>query len=874
RLNAALQGRYRIERELGEGGMATVFLAEDVKHDRKVALKVLKPELAAVVGAERFVAEIRTTANLRHPHILPLFDSGEADGFLYYVMPYVEGESLRERLDREKQLPVDQAVAVATKVAGALQAAHDAGVIHRDIKPANILLEKGEPVVADFGIALAVQEAGGGRLTETGLSLGTPFYMSPEQATGDRDPDARSDVYALGAVLYEMLTGDPPFVGSTAQAVLGKILTGDVPRPAEVRKSIPANVEATVLTALQRIPADRFHSAGDMAAALSDPGFRSRAAGGRDPVRHRSPIVAMAVSAAATAVLMLLWLRPTTVPPPVPRSFAVDVGDHTLRSDLVISPDGSALAYYVGQEGLFVRSIDEPEFRLIHEHGLYPTFSPDGEWIAVVDRSSDPIRRLIRIPVAGGTPVTILESDSLGPFDPYWGADDTIVFLSLAGGGTYRVPAFGTATPEKISSFTGRNPTLLPDGSGVLLTPAQQSTSLHLLDLRSDGYPARPLIEDASDAQYVDSGHILFAHADGGLHALPFDLDAHQVTGAAFPLLEDIGSEGLARGYSVSRDGTLVYAEGEASFRGRAELQLVWMARDGRADTLRGLPGRPAGSRVSPDGDRIAFTFAAMEDDADRLVVFDLATSAATTLVTGREVSRPIWSPDGTRIAYSALPRRDDSMDRDIFTMSVDGTDERRLVSLPGRQIPQSWPAEERFLFESYLQVDNRDLWIGSTEGGEPEPYLRALFSEGDAAVSPDGRWTAYVSSEKGQPGLFLRPFPEPTGQIEVASGGHAPRWSPNGDVLYYTISESFRTPRRLMAVDVSPDGSVGEARELHSGFFMADWDVHPDGERFLLTMTGGSNEVERERSERSVRYRVVTDWFEVLRRRAEEGKA
>ena len=212
--------------------MATVYLAEDVRHHRQVALKVLRPELAAVVGGQRFISEIRTTANLQHPHILPLFDSGEDAGFLWFVMPYVAGESLAERLDREKQLPVDEAVDLAIKVAGALGAAHDQGVVHRDVKPGNILLtEAGEPLVADFGIALAVQEAGGGRLTETGLSLGTPWYMSPEQATADRDPDARSDLYSLGCVLYQMLTGEPPFQGGTAQAVLGRILTADPDPP-------------------------------------------------------------------------------------------------------------------------------------------------------------------------------------------------------------------------------------------------------------------------------------------------------------------------------------------------------------------------------------------------------------------------------------------------------------------------------------------------------------------------------------------------------------------------------------------------------------------------------------------------------------------
>ena len=270
RLNAALEGRYAIERELGEGGMATVYLADDLKHERKVALKVLKPELAAIVGAERFLAEIKTTANLTHPHILPLFDSGEADSFLFYVMPYLEGETLRDRINREKQLPVDEAVRIATAVANALDHAHRNKVIHRDIKPGNILLQDGEPVVSDFGIALALGVAGGTRLTETGLSVGTPFYMSPEQATGDQAVGASTDTYALGSVLYEMLVGDPPFAGSTAQAVLGKIIVGKRVSVTEERASVPANVDAAIRKALEKLPADRFTSAQDFARALGD----------------------------------------------------------------------------------------------------------------------------------------------------------------------------------------------------------------------------------------------------------------------------------------------------------------------------------------------------------------------------------------------------------------------------------------------------------------------------------------------------------------------------------------------------------------------------------------------------------------------------
>ena len=227
RLATALSDRYRIERELGQGGMATVYLAQDLRHDRKVAIKVLRPELAAVIGAERFLREIKTIANLQHPHILGLIDSGEVNGTAYYVMPFVEGESLRDRLNREKQLPIADAVRFASEVAAALDYAHRHGVIHRDIKPENVMLHDGSALVADFGIALAVSSAGGSRMTETGMSLGTPHYMSPEQAMGEREITARSDVYALGAMTYEMLLGEPPFSGPTAQAIVAKVLTED-----------------------------------------------------------------------------------------------------------------------------------------------------------------------------------------------------------------------------------------------------------------------------------------------------------------------------------------------------------------------------------------------------------------------------------------------------------------------------------------------------------------------------------------------------------------------------------------------------------------------------------------------------------------------
>jgi serine/threonine protein kinase len=323
RLSTAFADRYRIERRLGEGGMATVYLAEDLKHDRKVALKVLRPELGAVLGADRFLKEIKTTARLQHPHILPLYDSGCTapapgdTGLLYYVMPYIEGETLREKLDRERQLGIDEAVQIATEVADALQYAHDQGVIHRDIKPENILLRNGRALVADFGIALAVSAAGGGRMTETGFTLGSPHYMSPEQAMAEPHIDHRSDIYSLGSVLFELLTGELPHTGPSGQAIILKIVT-DVPRPVrELRKTVPPHVAAAVARAMEKLQADRFDSANAFAGALHNPVFTW-------PVAHTTNVgvarlasrrfalpALMAVTLLAVAAAAGNWIRPS-----------------------------------------------------------------------------------------------------------------------------------------------------------------------------------------------------------------------------------------------------------------------------------------------------------------------------------------------------------------------------------------------------------------------------------------------------------------------------------------------------------------------------------------------------------------------------------
>ncbi|MDH3571686.1 MAG: protein kinase, partial [Gemmatimonadota bacterium] len=483
RLSAALEGRYVIERELGQGGMATVYLAHDVKHDRKVALKVLRPELAAVIGAERFLQEIKVTANLQHSHILPLYDSGAAEGFLYYVMPYVEGETLRTKLDKEKQLGVDDAIAIARGIAGALEHAHKQGVIHRDIKPENILLRDSDPLIADFGIALALAHAGGNRLTETGLSIGTPHYMSPEQAMGDRETDARSDVYSLGAVLYEMLVGDPPYTGSTAQAIVAKVITEKAPPVTALRDTVPEHVSAAIAKALAKLPADRFASAASFAEALARPGMvdtpmhRTAPLAVTRSARHRvGRAAAVAAFAALGAVALWGWLTARTASrQPVTRQY-ISLGDSVRLSmlfpALALSPDGNTLVFkdnavngllWVKQRGQL-----RPTAIPGTERANIPVFSPDGEWVAFVADG-----RLRKVRASGGAAVTLADTVA-GVFGgATWLDDGTLVYVVPALNELRRVSASGGESTVALrdTSLVGGGmgyPVALPGARGVL----------------------------------------------------------------------------------------------------------------------------------------------------------------------------------------------------------------------------------------------------------------------------------------------------------------------------------------------------------------------------------------------------------------------
>ena len=526
RLKSVLADRYAIERELGAGAMATVFLAHDVRHNRKVALKVLRPEIAGLIGAERFLKEIETTANLHHPNILPLFDSGQIDGTVFYVMPYVAGETLRKRLIRETQLPVDDAVRIAIEIAEGLDYAHRHGVIQRDVKPDNVLFHDGRALVADFGIALAgSRDDGATRITKTGMSLGTPEYMSPEQAAGEQGLDARSDVYALGSVVYEMLVGEPPFSGPTAQVILSRVMTEEPIPVALQRKTVPASVDAAVGRALEKLPADRFQTAGQFAEALRG------AAPGTDRRRKqlsasRSAMLLWALAAASVIAVAWVGTRSsrTALPSSGPVRFGVDLDpgtEPTFTPIVKLSADGRNVfltANVKRHEEIIHRPLGQMQTRTIAGAGLgdvgtgnnRPFLSPDGRWIAFAAEG-----RLRKVPVEGGAAVDLAPAEWAGGT---WGRNGRIVYtlsyntgLSLVseGGGDARFLTTADTSKGELGHWW---PQILPDGDHVLFTayrtPIERAT-IEVLSIKTG--ERKVLVTGGVYGLYVRTGHLLFA---------------------------------------------------------------------------------------------------------------------------------------------------------------------------------------------------------------------------------------------------------------------------------------------------------------------------------------------------------------------------
>ncbi len=797
RLATALADRYTVERELGAGGMATVYLAHDRKHDRKVAVKVLRPELAAVIGAERFLKEIKTTANLQHPHILGLIDSGSAEGLLWYAMPYVDGESRRDRLTREKQLPIADAVRIATEAASALDYAHRHGVIHRDIKPENILLHDGSVLVADFGIALAASTAGT-RMTETGMSLGTPHYMSPEQAMGEREITARSDVYALGCVSYEMLVGEPPFMGPTAQAIIARVMTEEPRSLILQRKTIPPHVEAAVFTALEKLPADRFATAADFATALHD---------SHGQTAHRPDIRPAAAASNRTMALApwLLtvvaivggawgWIRARTAAErPIERSY-LSLGDSvqlqtlaTLATPLALSPDGSRLAF-IGdaQDHIWIKRRDalEPVMLAGTNGAGSPVFSPDGNWIAYIADS-----HLKKVRVDGGPSITLADSASFGVT---WLDDGTLVYTTPSLLSLRRVGESGGAVSVMIadSVFKGLAPMLptpLPHARGVLFVVCGSNCvtmELHVLDFKTGRQ--KLVLKNVAMGWYLPTGHLLYVRPDGVALVVPFDLGKLETHGAAVPVIQGVGLTLAAADLAWSPSGALVYATGGGS---NDIVALQHADRSGKMTPYdSSWTGQFNSFALDPDARRAAVGVSTPGGGLD-IWVKQLDTGPFVRVTFSGRDRRPTWSPDGRQIAFV----RDSGSGGDVYARAVDGSGtERRLAHLPGRAIQEvTWSRDGRWILvrTETGSAGNGDILAVSTIGDSAAvPVATSSFSEVQPAMSPDGRWVAYVSNDAVTNEVYVRPFPNTNaGRWQVSNGGGgSPVWSADGKELYF----------------------------------------------------------------------------------------
>jgi len=827
RLSAALADRYRIERVLGIGGMATVYLAEDVKHHRRVAVKVLRPELAAVIGAERFLAEITLTAHLQHPHILPLYDSGETAEFVFYVMPYVEGDSLRDLLNREKQLGLDQALAIARQVAAALDYAHRQGIVHRDIKPENILIQEGQAVLADFGIALAVQHAGGDRLTETGISLGTPQYMSPEQATGDRKLDARSDVYSLGAVLYELLAGEPPVTGPTVQAMIAKLLTQHPVSIRVARDTVPPGLDEAVMRALARTPADRYASAGDFAAALDESLAPSPASAPPSPPTRRRRALPVALASLSVVVLAVVVWRLWPSPPSVPvlgRSEQL-TAEHGLEIQPAISPDGRFVAYSAGNAArmrIFIRPIgggrtiplsddstavethaqwspDGERLLFLTRNGVSiasalggssrpvvapsptagvksATWSPDGSRIAFVRADS-----LLAIPVEGGEPRFLGTAPAL--HSCAWSPDDRwIACVSMNAESVSPGISFGNIAPSAILRFPseGGGPVQLVEPRGFNQSPIWSPDGRQLLFVSN-----RDGLNDIYAGAITSSGHLR-----GELRRVTTGLGAISI--------------------SISGDaGRLAYAV----YSARAN---IWS-----------LP-IPAGSPVT---------------DAD-----------ATQVTSGNQVIEAMRvSRDGRWLLYDSNLRGN----ADIYRVPVAGGEPEQLTNDPSDEFAPDLSPDGRAIAYHSWRRGTRDIEVKPLDGGPVEYVTATENQESYPHWSPDGQAILYYDQIVPFKLMLTRRTPdgawtEPELVAEPATRGE---WSPDGQRIAYISSTTdyvAGTPmvmslgggevHRLFepSASVPPAGMVVWAPDGHTTYFKAHdalgraslWSVNAEGGR------------------------------------------
>jgi Tol biopolymer transport system component/tRNA A-37 threonylcarbamoyl transferase component Bud32 len=764
RLKSVLADRYAVEKQIGSGGMADVYLTHDVRHNRKVAIKVMHRDLAELVGVERFLREIETTAKLQHPHILPLFDSGSIDGTVFYVMPYIEGESLRTRLTKETQLPLGDSLRILTEVATGLDYAHRHGVVHRDIKPDNVLFQDGQAVLADFGISLPKSDPHSStRLTQAGVSLGSPYYMSPEQVTG-QDVDHRSDIYALGAMAYEMLAGQPPFTGGSVQTILNKVIS-EAPRPVgEHRKSVPPYVGAAIAKALEKLPADRWQTATEFADALAGKGA---AGSGRTIPSVR---VAIPWALAATLALALGWvaLRHEQVAVPsqglVRFSIDFDKGVSPSFTPIVrLSPDGRQLfvSAMVGRrEEVLRRALDQAQMEVIKGAGQgeqgtgnsRPFVSPDGRWVAYARQ-----KKLWKVPVEGGTAIELATADWAGGS---WGRNGKLVYTQAYNTGLWIVSEGGgdermLTKPDPSKAELGHWwPQILPDGDHVVFTAYRtpiESARIEVLSISSG--QRKVLWTGGVYGFYVPTGHLLFA-AGETIRGVAFDLDRLEVKGVPVPVVDGVAmniTDGAAA-FDVSETGTLAYLPVDSSV---TDTDVVLVDRKGTESLALPVSDRYNNPRLSPDRTRVSVDIRSANSMGD-VWVFQIGRSGGTRLTAegGRDFGAE-WTPDGKELIFSS-----ERPFFDLYRRSADATQPAEpLLTGSYDHYTGSVSRDGKLVAFSLAVPGGGEIWTIPLQGAPaPTRFFANGFNLGHPTLSPDGRWMAYDSDESGQGCRCLHP--------------------------------------------------------------------------------------------------------------------
>ena len=795
----ALGERYRVERELGRGGMATVYLAYDSRQDRPVALKLVHPDLAAMLGPERFLREIKLTAKLRHPHILPLFDSGESDGQLWYTMPYIEGETLRQRLGRQRYLHLDEALRITCDILSALEYAHQHGVVHRDIKPENILLEGDEAILADFGIAHALTAAGSERLTRTGVAVGTMMYMSPEQAAGQGEVDRRSDIYSMGCVLYEMVVGEPPFTGSP-QSVLAQHLTATPGVLRAPEGQIPTPIVRAVAKSLAKEPAERFSTAAAFARALEP------AAELASPIfRTRRIVLAGGVALAVLALTFYAGHRASNTPAGPGGSIATGLNrklsqitfGEGLEEWPAWSPDGRRLAYVAEVDGfrqLMVRTVANGNERQLSREPtdhIQPAWSPQGRLAFV--RASSARSTLEPNDLNGWFP----EGGNIWSIDPETGAEVRLVDDAF-------------------------NPAYSPDGR-QLAFDARWGGARRIWIADASGRNSRQLTSDSSEAVVhttprwsPDGSRLAFRRIDGVKSDIVIIEPGTQVSTR---LTDD---NALDMDPAWAPDGASVYF---SSARGGG-LNL-WRVRVGSRGAASGNPeqlttgaGDDVSPTIAPDSSRLVFAVRGVNSDLWRLPVNPAtgatAGAAQPVVMTTRVESRGAWSPDGRSVAFNS----DRLGEMNIWLRGSDGT-ERQLTRGPGGDYQPAWsPDGSRVVFFS-ARSGNADIWSASLADGRLTRLTEDPATDINPFYSPDGRQIAFMSDRGGRSEVWVMQSDgsAPRRVTTIGAGGHFLRWTADGRSIVFRAEVGARVQIYQVAVD---DGTLTRLPDVASGAHMS----------------------------------------------------